>query len=135
MRAVPHGTIILGHVLTLMPRLHGGSWDQTSSTGRPSRGLSRWSPFGALVFAQRAGRHSQRDVVTSMASPSDALAPLGMTPPQRSTRAEATERRPAALYPSLLATLYARGQVVAPGPGCRFKTRSSRGTARPAHGT
>ena len=56
-----------------------------------------------------------------MASPSDALAPLGMTPPQRSTRAEATERRPAALYPSLLATLYARGQVVAPGPGCRFK--------------
>jgi hypothetical protein len=118
---VTHGTIILGHVLKLMPRAHIELWDKTSSTGRPSRVLSRWSPCGALVFAQLAGRHSLRDVVTSMASPSEALASLGVTPPQRSTLAEANERRPAALYHSLFATLYARGQAAAPGHGFRCK--------------
>jgi DDE family transposase len=56
-----------------------------------------------------------------MASQSEALAPLGVSPPKRSTLAEANERRPAALYQSLLATLYARGQAVAPGHGFRFK--------------
>ena len=116
-----HGTIILGHVFKLMPRAHGESLDNTSSTGRPSRVLRRWSPFGALVFAHLAGRHRLRDVVTSMASPSEALASRGVTPPQRATRAEANARRPAALYQRLLATFDARGQAVAPGHRCRFK--------------
>jgi hypothetical protein len=118
---VIHSTSILGQVLKLMPRAHIESLDKTYSTGRPSRVLSRWSQFGALVFAQLAGRHSLRDVVTAMASQSDALAPLGVSPPKRSTLAEANERRPAALYQSLFATLYARCQAVAPGHGLRFK--------------
>jgi hypothetical protein len=118
---VIHSTSILGQVLKLMPRAHIESLDKTYSTGRPSRVLSRWSQVGALVFAQLAGRHSLRDVVTAMASQSDALAPLGVSPPKRSTLAEANERRPAALYQSLFATLYARGQAVAPGHGLRFK--------------
>jgi Transposase DDE domain/Domain of unknown function (DUF4372) len=118
---VPHGTIILGQVLKLMPRAHFESLDKAHSTGRPSRVLSRWSQFGALVFAQLAGRHSLRDVVTAMASQSEALAPLGVTPPKRSTLAEANERRPAALYHSLFAALYARCQAVAPSHGFRFK--------------
>jgi putative transposase len=83
--------------------------------------LSRWSPFGALVFAQLAGRHRLREVVTSMASPSAALAARGVTPPQRSPLAEAHARRPAARSPSLVATLHARGQAAAPGHGVRFK--------------
>jgi hypothetical protein len=118
---VIYGTPILGQVLTLMPRAHIESLDKTSSTGRPSRVLSRWSQCGAQVFAQLAGRHSLRDVVTAMASPSEALALLGVSPPTRSTLAEANERRPAALYQSLFASLYARGQAVAPGHGFRFK--------------
>jgi hypothetical protein len=118
---VMHSTSILGQVLKLMPRAHIESLDKTYSTGRPSRVLSRWSQVGALVFAQLAGRHSLRDVVTAMASQSDALAPLGVSPPKRSTLAEANERRPAALYQSLFATLYARCQAVAPGHGLRFK--------------
>jgi hypothetical protein len=118
---VIHSTSILGQVLKLMPRAHIESLDKTYSTGRPSRVLSRWSQVGALVFAQLAGRHSLRDVVTAMASQSDALAPLGVSPPKRSTLAEANERRPAALYQSLFATLYARCQAVAPGHGLRFK--------------
>lgn len=116
-----HGTPILGQVLKLMPRAHIESLDKTYSTGRPSRVLSRWSQFGALVFAQLAGRHSLRDVETAMASQSEALAPLGVSPPKRSTLAEANERRPAALYHSLFATLYARCQAMAPGHGFRFK--------------
>ena len=116
-----HGTIILGQVLKLMPRAHVESLDKTYSTGRPSRVLSRWSQFGALVFAQLAGRHSLRDVVTAMASQSEALALLGVTPPKRSTLAEANERRPAALYQSLFTTLYARCRALAPGHGFRFK--------------
>ena len=116
-----HGTIILGQVLKLMLRAHVESLDNTHSTGRPSLVLSRWSQFGALVFAQLAGRHSLRDVVTAIAAPSEVLAPLGVTSPKRSTLAEANERRPAALYHRLFATLYARCQAVAPGHGFRFK--------------
>jgi len=56
-----------------------------------------------------------------MASPSKARAALGVSPPKRSTLAEAHERRPAALSHRLLATLYARGQAMAPGHGCRFQ--------------
>jgi hypothetical protein len=119
---VPHGTLIPGQVVKLMPRAHVESWDKAQSTGRPSRVLSRWRPCGALVFAPLAGHHRLREVATAMASPSEGLALLGVTPPQRSTLAAAQARRPAALYHSLLATLYARCQVVAPGHGVRFTT-------------
>ena len=117
-----HGTSILGQVLKMMPRAQIESLDNEYGTGRPSRVLSRWSPFGTLVFAQLAGRQSWRDVVTTMASQSTALAPLGLTPPQRSTLAEANARRPATLYQTLLATLYARCRAFAPGHGFRFKS-------------
>src|ERR687895_1861248 len=110
-----HGNTVLAQVLKLIPRSQIEALDKVHGTGRPSRALSRWSQFGALVFAQLAGRHSLRDVVTAMASQSEALAPLGVTPPKRSTLAEANERRPAALYHSLFTTLYARCRAVAPG--------------------
>ncbi len=117
-----HGTIILGQVLKMIPRSHIESLDNAYGTGRPSRVLSRWSQFGALVFAQLAGRHSLRDVVHALASQAKALTPLGLTAPKRSTLAEANERRPAALYQALFATLYARCQAVAPGHGFRFQS-------------
>jgi hypothetical protein len=119
---VTHGTSILGQVFKMMPRAQIESLDNAYGTGRPSRVLSRWSQFGTLVFAQLAGRHSLRDVVTTMASQSTALAPLGLTPPKRSTLAEANARRPATLYQTLLATLYARCRAFAPGHGFRFKS-------------
>jgi hypothetical protein len=119
---VTPSTTILGQVLQMMPRAQIESLDHEYGTGRPSRVFSRWSPFGTLVFAQLAGRHRLRDVVTTMAAQSTALAPLGLTPPKRSTLAEAHERRPATLYHTLLATRYARGRAFAPGHGCRFKS-------------
>ncbi len=119
-----HSTTILGQVLKVIPKPSVEALDNTHGTGRPSRVLSRWSQFGALVFAQLAGRHSLRDVVSSLASQAKALAPLGLTPPKRSTLAEANARRPAALYQALFFTLYARSrcQAVAPGHGFRFKS-------------
>jgi hypothetical protein len=84
--------------------------------------LSRWRPFGAWVFAQLAGRQRVREVVTSLAAPSIALAPLGLTPPKRSTLAEAHERRPAMLYHTLCATLSTRCRALAPGHRFRFKS-------------
>jgi hypothetical protein len=119
---VADGTTILGQVLKRIPRSHIESLDKAHGTGRPSRVLSRWSQFGALVFAHLAGRHSLRDVVHSMESQSTALAPLGLTPPKRSTLAEANKWRPATLYQTLLATLYTRCQALAPGHGFRFKS-------------
>jgi hypothetical protein len=116
-----HGHTILAQVLKMTPRSHIESLDKAHGTGRRSRVLSRWSQFGALVFAQLAGRHSLRDVVHCMAAQAEALAPLGLTPPKRSTLAEANNRRPATLYHTLFLTLYTRGQAVAPGHGCRFK--------------
>jgi hypothetical protein len=116
-----HGHTILAQVLKMTPRSHIESLDKEHGTGRRSRVLSRWSQFGALVFAQLAGRHSLRDVVHCMAAQAEALAPLGLTPPKRSTLAEANNRRPATLYHTLFLTLYTRCQAVAPGHGFRFK--------------
>jgi putative transposase len=56
-----------------------------------------------------------------LASQANALAPLGLRPPKRSTLAEANARRSVALYQALFATLYARCQVVAPKHRFRFK--------------
>jgi Transposase DDE domain/Domain of unknown function (DUF4372) len=116
-----HRTIILEQVLKLIARSQIEALDKVHGTGRPSRGLSRWSQFGALVFAQLAGRHSLRDVAYSLASQANALAPLGLRPPKRSTLAEANARRPMALYQALFATLYARCRAVAPKHRFRFK--------------
>jgi hypothetical protein len=116
-----HGHTILAPVLRMPPRSHLESLDKEHGPGRQSRVLSRWSPFGALIFAPRAGRHSLRDVVHCLAAQAGALAPLGLTPPQRSTLAEANNRRPATRYHTLVLTRYARGQAVAPGHGFRFK--------------
>jgi Transposase DDE domain/Domain of unknown function (DUF4372) len=117
-----HGNTILAQVLKLISRPQIDLLEQVHGTGRPSRVLSRWSQFGALVFAQLAGRHSLRDVVSSLASQAQALAPLRLMPPKRSTLAEANERRPAALYQALFCTLYARCQGAAPGHRFRFKS-------------
>jgi hypothetical protein len=67
-----HRTTILGQVLNLMSRAHIEALDKVHGTGRPRRGLSRWSPCGALVFAQLAGRHSLRDVAYALASQANA---------------------------------------------------------------
>jgi hypothetical protein len=60
-------------------------------------------------------------VAYSLASQANALAPLGLRPPKRSTLAEAHARRPVALYQALFATLYARCRAVAPTHRFRFK--------------
>ena len=117
-----HGHTVLAQVLRLIPRSQIEALEKVHGTGRPSRVLSRWSQFGALVFAQLAGRHGLRDVVCSLASQAHALAPIGLRPPQRSTLAEANARRPMALYQALFATLYARCRAVAPRHRFRFKT-------------
>jgi putative transposase len=119
------------------PRSHSEALDKAPGPGRRSRVLSRWSPCGVLVLAQRAGRHRLRAVVHWMAAQAGALAPLSLTPPQRSTLAEAHNRRPAPRSHPLLLTRDTRGQAVAPGPGCRFNnprgaldsTTSSRGVS------
>ena len=116
------GNIVLAQVLQLIPRSQIEALDKVHGTGRPSRVLSRWSQFGALVFAQLAGRHSLREVVGSLAAQANALAPLGLRPPQRSTLAEANARRPAALYQELFTTLYTRCRTVAPKHRFRFKS-------------
>ena len=126
------GTPSLGQGRTLMSRAPLASLATTSRPGRPSRGLSRGSPVGALVVAPWAGRPRRRDGETALAAPSEALAALGVSPPPRSTRAAANERRPAALDPCLWATGDARCQARAPGPGLRCQTRALPWTARRA---
>jgi Transposase DDE domain/Domain of unknown function (DUF4372) len=117
-----HGNTILAQVLKLISRPQIELLEQVHGTGRPTRVLSRWSQFGALVFAQLAGRHSLRDFVSALASQAQALSPLHLMPPKRSTLAEANERRPAGLYHALFLTLYARCQGAAPGHRFRFKS-------------
>lgn len=106
--------VFLAQVLKWSARSPIEALDQVHGTGRRRRGLSRWRPFGALGFAQLAGRHRLRDVAYSLASQANALAPLGLRPPKRSTLAEANARRLMALYPALLAMRYTQRRAVAP---------------------
>jgi hypothetical protein len=55
-----HGHIVLAQVRQLIPRAPIEAWDKVPGTGRPSRVLSRWSQFGALVFAQLPGDRLRR---------------------------------------------------------------------------
>jgi putative transposase len=116
-----HRTTSFGQVLKLMSRSHIEALDKLHGTGRLGRGLSWWSQFGALAFAPLAGRHSWRDVAYLLASQANAIAPLGLRPPKRSTLAEANARRPMALYQARFATLYAHCQSAAPRHRFRFK--------------
>jgi hypothetical protein len=100
-----HNPTILAQVLTWVLRWPIEALDQVYGTGRPRRGLSRWSQFGALVFAQLAGRHRWRDVACALAFQAHALALLGLRLPKHSTLAEAHARRPVVLYQALLETL------------------------------
>jgi Domain of unknown function (DUF4372) len=109
-----HGHTVLAQVLQLILRSPIEAWDTVHGTGRPSRVLSRRSPFGSLVFIQLAGRHSLRDVVGSLAAHANALAPLGMRPPSVQPSADANARRLAARYPELLTTRYTCCRTVAP---------------------
>jgi Domain of unknown function (DUF4372) len=113
---------ILAQVVKLVSRAQIEALDHEYGTPRPSRVLSRWSRFGALVFAQRSGRHRLRDGVSDLASQAHALTPRGLIPPKHSTLAEANERRPAALYQALFATLYVRCRAVAPRHRVHFKS-------------
>jgi hypothetical protein len=117
-----HGHTLLAQVLKLISRPPIDVLEHVHGTRRPSRRLSRWRQFGALVCAQLAGRHSVRDSVSSLASQAKALAPLRLMPPKRCTRAAAHERRPAAWYHARFCTRYARCQAAAPGP--RFRVKS-----------
>src|SRR6266508_3261860 len=94
LRAMARSTTILAQGLKLVSRSQIEALDKVYGPGRPSRGLSRWSQIGALVFAQLAGRHRWRDVARASASQANALALLGLRPPKRSTLAEAHARRP-----------------------------------------
>jgi hypothetical protein len=101
-----HGNTVLAQVLQLIPRAQIEALDQVHGTGRPSRVLRRWSQFGALVFAQLAGRHSLRDVVCSLAAQAHALAPLGLAAPpafdpRRSQCKTSCGTVPRALYDAL----------------------------------
>jgi Domain of unknown function (DUF4372) len=102
-----HNPTILAQVLTWVLRWPIEALDQVYGTGRPRRGLSRWSQFGALVFAQLAGRHRWRDVAWALAfqAHAHALALLGLRLPKHATLAEAHARRPVVLYQALLETL------------------------------
>lgn len=117
-----HGHTILAQGLKVISRPPIALLEPAHGTGRPSRRLSRWRQFGALVLAQLAGRHRLREVGSSLASPAKALASLRLMPPKRSTLAEVNERRPAAVYHALFCTLSARCQAAAPGPRVRFKS-------------
>ena len=114
--------MILAQVLKVISKSHIESLDHMHGTGRPSRMLSRWRQFGAVVFAQLAGRPSLREAGSSLATQAQALAPFGLPPPKRSTLAEAHERRPAARSQAIFATLYERCRAVAPRHRCRCKS-------------
>jgi len=89
--------------------------------GAALRRMSRWSQFVALVVAQLAGRHSLRDVATSLRAQRARLYHLGARVPARSSLARVNAEQPHQLYEALCGQLLERAAALAPRHHFRFK--------------
>jgi hypothetical protein len=94
--------------------LKGVPWDvfdrlvEAHGSDRRVRRLSSRSQFVALLYGQLDGAASLRAIETGLESHARRLYHLGAAPARRSTLAEATARRPAAVFAALFAVMAAR---------------------------
>lgn len=109
-----HNNTVLGNMLQLLPRHILEHQVETHSWQGPKpRKLSYWSQLVAMLYAQLSSKKSLRDLVFSLGRHRQKLYHLGLTPVERSTLAEANEKRPALIFQKTCEKLLARFQAEA----------------------
>jgi hypothetical protein len=86
-----------------------------------ARGFGSWNHFVAMLFGQLAGQDSLRGIEAGLASQSQGLYHLGITPVHRSTLAYANEHRSHELFKKVFLSMLSKCQPIAPKHKFRFK--------------
>lgn len=103
-----HQNTVYHSVLKVIPRGEFDRLVKKHGMDFRTRGLSTWTQFVALLFAQLAGTVSLRDLVTSLQSHLGMLYHLGAKPVRRSSLADANRERSHVFFDELFAALLAR---------------------------
>lgn len=109
-----YNNTIFRQMLQLISRLEFQSIVNHHKGDYRVRKLNCWTQFVHLLFAQFSGRHSLRDTVQSTRSQSNKLYHLGCSRANRSTLADANNKRPYQIYQETFFKLLNRVQAVAP---------------------
>lgn len=80
-----------------------------------------WNQFTALLYAQVSGKDSLRDIQNSLAAQSHKIYHLGLTTVNKSTLADANEKRDYRIYEKLFYKTLERCKKVTPKHSFRFK--------------
>jgi hypothetical protein len=118
-----HCNTIFHQMLKLIPRHDFAKLEAEHGTGRKARSFTRWSQLVHLLSMQLTARASLRDGIASLKARRKSLYHLGAKPVARSTFADANNKRPAAFFAALFASMYRRCQPVAPKHQFKFKNR------------
>lgn len=84
-----HHHTILGQMLQLFPRYEFEKAVKEARTEYHARGFRSWDHFVSMLFGQLAGQDSLRGIEAGLATQSQGLYHLGITPIHRSTLAYA----------------------------------------------
>jgi hypothetical protein len=112
---------ILGQMLQLFPRYEFDKAVSETGTERHCRGFRSWQHFVAMLFGQLSGQDSLRGIEAGLASQSQRLYHLGITPVRRSTLAYANKHRTHQLFKNLFEAMLSKCQALAPKHPFRFK--------------
>jgi hypothetical protein len=118
---MPYCPSIFSQVLQLFPRLEFQSLVLKHKAERHARGVSSWSQFVAMLFAQLSGQDALRGIEAGLATQGCHLYHLGVKPVKRSSLSYANAHRPAALFEDIFYALLSKCQKIAPWHKFRFK--------------
>lgn len=116
-----HHHTILGQIVKILPRFEFEKAVQDTGAEYHSRGFRSWNHFTSMLFGQLAGQDSLRGIEAGLASQSNSLYHLGISPIHRSTLAYANEHRPHELFKKVFFWMLSKCQPLAPKHKFRFK--------------
>jgi len=116
-----HNNTVIAQFMKLVPRHEFESLAKQHHSGRSFRKASRWDQFVALTFAQLAGRHSLRDIISSLSTQAHRLYHVGSRLLTKTTLSRINNDKPYQLYESLFGKLLQRSQSLTPSHKFRFK--------------
>jgi hypothetical protein len=105
---------LFAQVLTQMSRRTFGTAVRRHNGEKGAKGFTCWDPFVAMLYAQRAGAHSLREICGGLASATGKLIHLGVEKaPSRSTLSYANTHRPWRVFEEVFYSLVDEARFLA----------------------
>jgi hypothetical protein len=112
---------LIGQLLQMFPRLEFQKCVRETKAEYHARGFTSWNHFTAMLFGQLAGQDSLRGIEAGLATQSQSLCHLGITPVHRSTLSYANEHRSFGLFEKIFYHMLSKCRPLAPGHKFKFK--------------